>query len=427
MTGEGKYRNLNAMNEQTVSDRLLERLIRYTARGTPSDQDKADQGIFPSTDTQKEFARELKRELEERGLGPVTITDDFYVLAFLKASPGCEEKPSFGLCAHMDTAHDAPGENVHPQVHRNWDGQPIKLQDGYILDPARDSELEGCRGDTIITSDGTTLLGADDKAGIAGILTAMDYLTAHPEIQHGPIELLFSPDEETGHGMDRVPLKLLRSKAFYTVDGGQEGELEAECFNAWKTDITFHGISAHLGSARGKMVNAVTMAARFIASLPQTESPEATDGYDGYFCPLDIRGGPEKALVTIFLRDFDIENMQRRLARLKILAEAVTAAFPGSSLSIVETKQYLNMKEKLDAEPLVLDRLFRAAQKAGITPFLKPIRGGTDGSRLTEMGIPTPNIFTGGHNYHSRTEWASLRQMTKMVFTLIELARIWAE
>jgi tripeptide aminopeptidase len=281
--------------------------------------------------------------------------------------------------------------------------------------------------DTIVTSDGTTLLGADDKAGIAGIATLAEYLIGHPEIAHGPIEILFSPDEETGHGMDRVPLASLAASAFYTVDGGAVGELESECFNAWKADIAFTGVSAHLGAARGKMVNAVAMAASFIESLPAQESPEATDGHFGYFCPLEVSGSCEKASLTVYLRDFDRENMARRLERLEGIAAGVRARFPGGRVEVKKTEQYRNMKEKLDAAPEVLELLKKAAARAGVEPRMKPIRGGTDGSRLTELGIPTPNLFTGGHNYHSRTEWASLAEMTAMVHTLIELAKLWGE
>ncbi len=402
------------MNQTEISKPLLERFTRYAAIGSQSNMEKADAGILPSTDCQKDMARLLVAELKGIGLADVSLDENFYILARIPASPGLEGKPSFGLCAHMDTASDAPGDNVHPRVHTGWDGKPIML-------------VAGCVGDTIITSDGTTLLGADDKAGVAGIITLADHLLKHPEIQHGPIEILFSPDEETGHGMDRVPLAKLASKAFYTCDGGQQGEVETECFNAWKTELTFTGVSAHLGTARGKMVNAITMASRFVASLPAQESPEATDGYYGYFCPLELRGTTEHASVTVFIRDFDSDSMARRLERIDALAKGVEAQFPGGTVTVKRTCQYLNMKRKLDAAPHVLALLQKAAQRAGVETFMKPIRGGTDGSRLTEMGIPTPNLFTGGHNYHSRTEWASLSQMTKMVETLIELAKLWGE
>lgn len=418
-----------------IQDRLLTRFLRYTAIGTQSDHVKADAGIFPSSENQRAFARTLAGELAELGLSGVTLDDNGYVIARIPATAGRENKPSFGLSAHMDTASDAPGDGVKPTVHREWKGSRIDLAGGFAIDPAADGELAACatrakesgKADTIITSDGTTLLGADDKAGIAGIVTLAEFLLQNPGVEHGPIEILFSPDEETGHGMDRVPLAELRSRAFYTVDGGALGELESECFNAWKAEITFTGVSAHLGAARGKMVNAVSMAASFVASLPPQESPEATDGYYGYFCPLNIQGSCEEAKLTVFLRDFDAANMARRLARIDGIAEGTRARFPGGRVDVNKTEQYRNMKEKLDAAPEVLERLKKAAVRAGVEPRMKPIRGGTDGSRLTELGIPTPNVFTGGHNYHSRTEWASLSEMTAMVLTLIELAKIWGE
>jgi tripeptide aminopeptidase len=422
------------MRDDDLAEPLLRRFLTYTAYGTQSNMERADQGLFPSSDCQMDFARTLVAELKSLGLTEVTLDEYFYVLARVPATPGYEDKPAFGLSAHMDTASDAPGFGVKPQVHRDYAGTVIALKDGFSIDPALDADLAACgekaaegTADTIITSDGTTLLGADDKAGIAGIITMVEYLLAHPEIGHGPIEILFSPDEETGHGMDHVPLDRLRAKAFYTVDGGQEGELETECFNAWKADITFTGVSAHLGAARGKLVNAVTMAAAFVTALPPQESPEATDGYYGYFCPLDIRGSVEEASAVVFLRDFDSENMERRLARLDDIARGIEARYPGGRIAIKRTCQYLNMKKKLDAAPHILDRLKKAAERAGVNHYQKPIRGGTDGSRLTELGIPTPNVFTGGHNYHSRTEWASLSQMTRMARTLVELAKVWGE
>ncbi len=415
------------MIEPSFRDELLERFLRYAAIGTQSNLERADSGLQPSTESQMVFARRLVGELQSGGIPDVVLDEHGYVLARIPASPGLEDKPAFGLCAHMDTATDAPGDNVHPVVHEAWNGEPIALKDGFILDPARDGDLAGCQGDTIITSDGTTLLGADDKAGVAGIVTAAFHLARNPSLRHGPIELLFSPDEETGHGMDHVPLDRIRAPAYYTVDGGQVGELETECFNAWRCDVSFAGVATHLGTAKGRMVNAVSMVAAFIASLPARESPETTEGYEGYFCPLESSATCEKASLTIYVRDFDRAGMEGRLARIDALAEAIRAQFPGGAVEIKRTCQYLNMREKLLAAPDVLERLQVAARRAGVKTYLKPIRGGTDGSRLTELGIPTPNIFTGGHNYHSRTEWASLAQMTSMVTTLIELAQVWGE
>lgn len=415
------------MNDIDIAEPLLERFVRYASVGSQSDMGKADAGVFPSTESQKDMARLLKKDLEALGLADIVLDENFYLTARIPASAGLEGKQPFGLSAHYDTASDAPGDNVKPRIHRNYDGKPILLADGFHIDPATDENLASCAGDTIITSDGTTLLGADDKAGVAGIIVMADWLLRHPEIKHGDIEIMFSPDEETGHGMDKVPLDRIRSKAFYTADGGQEGEIETECFNAWKVELSFTGVAAHLGAARGKMINAVTMAAQFIASLPAQESPEATDGYYGYYCPLEFKGETEHSSVLLFLRDFDRDNMNRRLERIDTFAKAIEARFPGGTVEVKKTCQYLNMKQKLDANPRILALLKEAATRAGVETYMKPIRGGTDGSRLTELGIPTPNLFTGGHNYHSRTEWASLSQMTRMVRTLIELAKLWGE
>lgn len=415
------------MNDDLLKNTLLERFVRYAAIGSQSNMARADSGIFPSTDSQKDIAKILSDELRALGIADVTLDSNYYIIARLPATPGYEDKPSFGLSAHFDTASDAPGDNVKPRIHKAWNGSPIILEGGFSLNPAEDPILASCAGHTIITSDGTTLLGADDKAGVAGIITLAEHLLAHPEIAHGPIEMMFSPDEETGHGMDRVPLELLKSKAFYTVDGGQEGELETECFNAWKTELEFTGVALHTGHARGRMVNAATMAAAFISSLPAQESPEATDGYYGFYAPIKIEGSIESATATLFLRDFDRQGMEHRLETVDTLARAIEARFPGGKVTVKRTMQYLNMKQKLDAVPEILAKLEKAAANAGVASYLSPIRGGTDGSRLTEMGIPTPNVFTGGHNYHSRTEWASLDQMYSMLKTLIELAKCWSE
>lgn len=415
------------MNESFLRQHVLDRFLRYIAIDTQSSHERADAGIQPSSEGQIELGNLLVTELIQMGLTNTKIDENGYVLAHLPASTGLENKPSFGLCSHLDTAAEASGKNVKAQIVDKYDGSVIHLSEGHSIDPATDSALAACVGETIITSDGTTLLGADNKAGIAGIMTLVHYLTENPEIQHGPIEIVFSPDEETGHGMDRIPLEKITSKAFYTVDGGQVGEIETECFNAWKCDVVFTGIAAHLGTARGKMVNAVSMAASFVSALPARESPETTSGYEGYFCPLEINGSGETASVTVYLRDFDLSEMEKKLDRVDVFATAIEAQFPGGKVSVTRTKQYLNMKEKLDRAPHVLELLKRAAKNAGVATSMSPIRGGTDGSRLTEMGIPTPNIFTGGHNFHSRIEWASLEQMTAMVKTLIELAKVWGE
>ncbi len=405
---------------------LLERFLRYVKVWSESDSQKADEGVQPSTQRQWDFAKMLASELTLSGASKVQITDYCYVYGMLKASEGLEKVPPICYMAHMDTVEEVTGKDVNPQIHKNYDGTVISLNCGVVLDPDRDENLAAAKGQTVITTDGTTLLGADDKAGVAAIMTAISYLAAHSEIKHGPIEIIFSPDEETGHGMDHIPLDLIRSKCAYTVDGGHIGELETECFNAYKSEITFTGVSAHTGSARGKLVNAITMASAFLSSLPRQESPETTDGFQGFFAPMTISGSIESARLTIFLRDFSSQGMEKRKTIVSTLAEAAALSF-GGKVDVVHTEQYQNMKEGLAKNPEVVQNLVKAYEKAGIQPVFPPIRGGTDGSRLTEMGIPTPNIFTGGHNYHSRSEWCSLEQMASAADVLINLAQIAAQ
>ncbi len=415
-----------------IKNPLLNRFLRYVKTWTTSDLALADKGVCPSTECQRDFAYSLEKELKEIGISDVHVTEYAYVCARIPASKGFENIPSIGFLAHMDTVQGVSGKDVKPQVIENYDGSVISLNHGIQLDPANDKDLFLSKGETIITTDGSTLLGADDKAGIAAIITAIDMLLngknalecsedIEMPLNHGQIEIIFSPDEETGHGMDNVPLDWIQSKCCYTLDGSHIGELEVECFSAYKSELTFNGVSKHTGSARPDMINAVTMASNFVAMLPQNESPEATDGYLGFYAPMKITGHIETAEVTLYLRDFDDTLMQKRIDSVDIFAKAIEHKFPGSSVDVKHTKQYQNMKQKLDEHPSVAENLFKAAENLGITANCKPIRGGTDGSRLTAMGIPTPNIFTGGHNFHARTEWASLDQMAYSVRMVLEI------
>ena len=414
------------MNISELKPKLQQRFLRYVSMGTQSDPEKADAGTMPSTEAQRRFAESLKEELRSLGI-EAEVDENGYLLALIPASPGKEDARVFGLCAHLDTSPDAPADPVQPIVHHNYAGGPLTLPSGAVIDPESDGGLADCVGNTIITSDGNTLLGADDKAGIAGIMTLAEFLCKNEDFAHGPIEILFSPDEETGHGMDRAPLSKMKAKAYYTVDGGAEGEIEAECFNAWRCNVSFAGRAAHLGAGKGRLVNAASMAAAFAAMLPRAESPETTEGREGYYCPLAISGGLESASVSVFIRDFESEGIERRIECVKAIARAVEAAFPGGKVFVENAKQYANMRDKLNESPQVLETALEAARMAGVMPSMTPIRGGTDGARLTEMGIPTPNIFTGGHNFHSKVEWASLEQMMKMTEMLINLATLWGE
>jgi tripeptide aminopeptidase len=412
-----------------IEDALLEglvipRFLRYVRYWTTSDEHIA---ATPSTPGQWDLAKALAEELRGMGLADVELTDHCYVIARVPPSPGREDRPVAGLLAHLDTASDVSGKDVKPRLVERYDGKPINLADGLVLDPGEDPKLAAQKGKAIIHTDGTTLLGADDKAGIAEIMGALEWLLGHPELPHGPVEIVFSPDEETGKGLPEFPLERIKSVVCYTLDGGSEGELEAECFNAWVIKAQFKGRTIHPGYARGIMANALLMASSFIGMLPRSESPEATDGYYGYYNPMELNGTPDLCSLTMYIRDFERSGIERRLRALDSFAGAVEAQFPGGKVILESRAQYYNMKEKIDARPEALAILRQAAANVGIQSCLKPIRGGTDGSRLTELGIPTPNIFTGGRNWHSRSEWASVTEMIAATRLTIELIRLWGE
>jgi tripeptide aminopeptidase len=405
-------------------DLIVPRFLRYVRIWTTSDRRVSD---TPSTAGQWELAKLLVQELRDLGLSDVELCDHCYVIARLPATAGKEKAPVLGFMAHLDTASDVPGRDVKPVLEKNYSGARINLAGGLCLDPETEPDLAAHRGRDLIHTDGTTLLGADDKAGIAILVTALEHLCRRPEIPHGPVEFIFTPDEESGKGLPDFPLEKVRSAACYTLDGGPLGELEAECFNAYKADVEFKGRAIHVGAARGVLANAVAMAASYACMLPRSESPEATDGYYGYYCPMEIRGDLESACLEVFLRDFEQDGMKRRLAALESFARAVEAQFPAGKVSVTPRLQYLNMKEKIRKRPEVMEFLREAFARAGVEARIKPIRGGTDGSRLTEMGIPTPNIFTGGRNYHSRLEWVSVDEMAAACRVVVELVRVWAE
>lgn len=398
--------------------------MKYARIWTTSDRQNPQ---TPSTPGQWELAKALVEELRQIGVGDVKLTDHCYVIARLPASAGKEQMPTVGFLAHMDTSEEVSGKNVNPILVENYDGEKIPLSNGLCLDPNESPDLAAHKGKSLIHTDGNTLLGADNKAGIAIIMGAAEYLLTHPEIKRPQVEIIFSPDEETGKGLPGFLLSDVQASVCYTVDGGEEGELEWECFNAWAAEVTFSGISMHLGQARGRMVNAVLMASTYAAMLPRNESPEATDGYYGYYCPLSINGDVENAALEIFVRDFDKNEGERRLKALQLYAEAVQAQFPGGKVTVNTHLQYSNMSEKISEQPLVLEKLRQAYTNSGVAIRETLIRGGTDGSRLTAMGIPTPNIFTGGRNFHSRMEWLSVPEMAASCRVVTELVRLWAQ
>ncbi|MDR1507432.1 MAG: peptidase T [Treponema sp.] len=407
---------------------VVPRFLRYVKIWTTSDRRMEE---TPSSPGQWDLAKLLVEELAELGIDR-ELTSHCYVIARLPASPGFEAKPAVGFLAHLDTAQDVSGKHVKPVFVEKYDGKKIALGPpgtGEVpcLDPKTDSGLAAQKGKAIIHTDGNTLLGADDKAGIAEIMGAAEYILSHPEIKHGPLEIVFSPDEETGKGLPFFPLEKCSARVCYTLDGGALGEFEAECFNAWAAQLRFSGKAIHLGQARGTLANACLMAASFAVMLPRPESPEATDGYYGYYCPTEIKGSLESAELEVYIRDFDSSRARERIEALNVFARAVEAQFPGGKVTVDAKMQYCNMKEKIDRSPEVLSKLKEAAGRTRIEFTLKPIRGGTDGSKLTEMGIPTPNIFTGGRNFHSVCEWVSVCDMAAACALIVELVKVWAD
>lgn len=403
---------------------VLDRFLRYVQVDTMSDESIADKK-HPSTPGQWDLLRMLEGELKGLGLKDVVLDEYGYLLARLDATE--EGLPSIAFCSHVDTADDVEGNHVRPRVVENYDGKDIKLNDEYSIVAADNPELARYVGSTIITSSGDTLLGCDDKGGVAEIMTAVSYLVKHPEIKHGEIEILFSPDEETGCGMDFFDASRLNAKALYTVDGGTRYEVELECFNAATVKVHFSGVSYHLGAARGRMVNALTMASAFINAIPQAESPEATDGRYGYYCAQNASGNATDMDVTVYIRDFDYDGLLRRIEVLKNLGKTIELLYNGGKVTVDSKISYLNMGEAAKKDPWAVEAIFKAGKALGQPLHTEIIRGGTDGSRIAQIkGIACPNLYTGGHNYHSRFEWAALDAMNDSVSLIIEIARQWA-
>jgi tripeptide aminopeptidase len=401
-----------------------DRFVRY-ARVHTSSLEGSDS--FPSTPQQWDLLRLLEQELLELGLEDVELDGHGYVTATLP--PTVEhEVPTIGFLAHVDTFPDVPGENVDPQVVV-YEGGRLQLPgDAKVaLDPAESPELERHVGHELVTSDGTTLLGADDKAGIAEIVTAVAYLKDRPELPHGRIRVAFNPDEEIGAGTDHLDLDRLGCVAAYTLDGSTAGELEQESFNALQLTVVFRGVSTHTGTAKGKLVNPVRILADFVASLPRELAPETTEGYEGFVHPHVAQADAEQARCVLILRDHDWGLLQQHEALTRRLAEEAAARFPGSSVELTVKEQYRNMKEFIDRDPRVMAAAEEAYRREGLEPKRVAIRGGTDGSRLSERGLPTPNLFTGGHDYHSRREWVCVRDMGSAAAVVVHLAQVWAE
>ncbi len=402
----------------------LERLLRYVQIDTQSDPHST---ASPTTEKQKDLGRLLVAELHALGLRDAELDEHGYVYAALAATTD-RDVPVICWCAHMDTSPEAPGAGVQPMVHRGYDGGVIHLpHEGIVLDPAEHPDLRDQVGSAIVTADGRTLLGADNKAGIAEIMAAVEYLAAHPEVAHGTIKILFTPDEEVGRGTAHLDLARLGAEFAYTVDGERRGTLEDETFSADGAVLTFTGANTHPGFAKGKMVNALKGAGDLLNRLPHDWSPEGTDGTDGFVHPYEVKGSVESAQIHFILRSFRSADLAAYAEHLRSLAAEVCAERPGLEFSLDVREQYRNMKEVLDRHPEVANHAETAMRRAGLTPQRGRIRGGTDGSQLSFMGLPTVNLFAGEHAFHSRYEWVSEADMEYAVRTLIELAQVWAE
>lgn len=400
-------------------DTLLERFLRYVTFHTRSD---ATNPACPSSEGQLVFARALCDEMQQMGLSRVTLDQYGYLTACL---PGNQpDAPAIGLIAHMDTA-DYEAAHVVPQIIENYQGGDICLGKGDEVLAIRDYRfLKNYLGQDLITTDGSTLLGADDKAGIAEILTAIDHLLAHPEIPRGDVWIGFTPDEEIGRGADRFPLDRFPAKWAYTVDGGELGELEYENFNATGATVRFIGNNVHPGTAKGIMINSQTLAARFHAAMPAEQTPEATDGYQGFFHLAQMNGTVEETSLHYIIRDFDDEGFAARKAQLKERVASLQLEAPRARIELTLTDSYRNMRSQVEPHMHIVELAKAAMLAANVTPRIKPIRGGTDGARLSFMGLPCPNLFTGGHNFHGKHEFIPLQSMEKAVTTLVELVRL---
>jgi tripeptide aminopeptidase len=406
---------------------VLERFLRYVRYDTQSDE--ASQ-TYPSTDKQLVLLRDLAAELRDLGLVDATVDRYGYVTATIPATISRADVPTIGFIAHVDTSPEMPGADVRPVVHRAYDGRDLVLPDhaAAVLRRADCLALAEQTGHDIVTASGTTLLGADNKAGVAEIVTAAAHLIAHPEIPHGRIRIGFTPDEEIGRGTKYFDVAAFGAQYAYTMDGGSRGEIEFESFSADAMTVTFHGFNTHPGFAKGRMVNAIKVAAAFIDRLPrETLSPETTDGHEGFVHPYVVHASVDKTSVRLIVRDFVTAGLAVKEASVEAIARDAASRYPGARVDLAVEEQYRNMKEVLDRHPAVVEHAREAIRRAGLEPRSKPIRGGTDGSRLSFMGLPTPNLFAGEQNFHSRLEWVSVQDMEKAVEVIVQLCRIWAE
>ena len=405
------------MADKKIQKELIDRFCRYAKIETTSDEKVKDK--CPTTKGQLTLINLIADELKGLGIADVSVDENGYLRAFIPGN--VPRKKVFGFISHADTSPEVSGKNVRPVIHEKYDGKPIKLAKDIILSPEEYPLLSQYKGKTIITADGKTLLGADDKAGIAEIATAASYLMAHPEIKRNSMEIFITPDEEIGQGTDHFPMDKIKSKYLYTVDGDTEGCIESECFNAYSAKLKIKGVSIHPGSGKGKLVNASLLGAKFLDLLPENEMPETTEGREGFFCPVSISGSIEECQVSLILRDFDASGIERRIKLVEDIAESLKKNYPTAQFELEFAHSYSNMKEYIDQDKKCLSYLEDAVEKTDIKPVHKLIRGGTDGSRLSELGHPCPNIFTGGQNFHGKLEWAAVPAMERAVQVIINL------
>ena len=402
---------------------VIEKFLRYVKIDTQSDPESTS---YPSTEKQKDLARVLYQELVEMGASDCYMSEEYgYVYAKIPATDGGRCTKTLGFCAHMDTAPDSSGKDVKARIIENYDGKDIVLNEelNLISSPSTYPELLEYVGQSLIVTDGTTLLGGDDKAGVAEIMSMAQYLISHPEIKHGPISIAFTPDEEVGAGVAHIDLDRVKADIAYTVDGGGIGELEYENFNAASADIEIHGVIVHPGSAKDKMINAASIAAKFDTMLPEKDRPEHTAGYEGFYHLMDISGGVELTTMSYIIRDHDKDSFNARKARIQEIADELNAVYGPGTVTAKITDSYYNMSEKLVPDYMFLIEAAKACmEELDIEPKITPVRGGTDGANLSFMGLPCPNLCTGGHNFHGRYEFICVESMRKIVELLVKLA-----
>ena len=401
---------------------LLERFLKYVSIHTTSDENT---GLVPSTPQQMEFAKILAEELKDMGMQDVSLDNKGYLMATLPSNID-KDVPTVGFISHLDTSPDMSGKNVKPRIVENYDGNDIILneKENIVLSPKQFPELTMYRGQSLVVTNGLTLLGADDKAGIAEIMTAMDYFIKNPDVKHGKVRIAFNPDEEIGLGAHHFDVEKFGCQFAYTMDGGEIGELEYENFNAAGAKVTFYGTNVHPGYAKNKMVNSMKIATKFMATVPANESPEYTDGYEGFYHLTGIGGDVEKTTVSYIIRDHDRKKFEERKAHLQMLVDKINSEFGDNTATLEVKDQYYNMKEKVEPVKYIVDIASEAIRQAGVEPKVKPIRGGTDGTQLSFKGLPCPNIFVGGHNFHGKYEFVPIQSMEKATEVVKNIIKI---